>query len=201
MFDALGSFDQVYPDGNDPTQIRAKPQPLKRRKTLRECGMFIAANLVVLPVVALLYGVVVADGLRVLMPIFSLRLYKLPLPGAGLIRSYDGWDRLDLALIMSLLIFAVVTWLWTKIFVELQGFGTIADQRLTRPLVFYMLSTIAAVFILGDAMVFYVGITAQSASGWTESPWYVAPAATLLYCCGLAVCGWWHSDFKTSSLV
>ena len=101
---------------------------------------------------------------------------------------------------MSILLFAVVTWLWTRIFVELQGFGTIADQRQTKPVIFYLLTFIAAVFIAGDALIFYVGLSTQASAGWSETPDYVAPAATLLYSCGLAVLGWWHADFKTSSL-
>ncbi|QDV61989.1 hypothetical protein [Crateriforma conspicua] len=202
MFEQLGTFDPVFPDvPEDTTTVPPRTLPLKRRKTLRECCVFIFANLIIMPIVGLIYASVIAEGLRRLMPIFQLRIYKLPVPGLGIARDYDGWDRLDLAIVMSLLLFAVVTWLWMKVFIELQGFGTIADTRHTHPIVFFLLAGIATVIICGDALIFYVGLSAQSASGWTETPAYVAPAATTLYSCGLAVLGWWHADFKTSSLV
>jgi len=154
-----------------------------------------------MPIVATIYAQVVAEGLRLLMPVFQLRLYKLPLPGAGVARDYDGFDRIDLAILMSLLLFLVVTWLWIRIFTELQGHGRVYQQRQQSPIVFALLSFIAFVIVAGDAMIFYVGLSTQSASGWTETPSYVAPIATLIYSCGLAMIGWWHSDYKHANFI
>ncbi|MEM6469588.1 MAG: hypothetical protein AAF802_08440 [Planctomycetota bacterium] len=201
MFDQLGNLDPVFADGpvDDPPSSRSRP--LKRRKSLRECIYFILSNLLILPVVGTAYATIVAEGLRMVLPVFQLPLYKLPVPGAGLLRNYDGWDRLDLALVMALLLFVVVTWLWIKVFIELLGYGTVVEQRQSNPIVFYLLSVIAGVLLLSDAFLFLIGLQAKGSSGWSESPFYVAPIATLLYMCGLAVLGWWHADFKTSSLV
>lgn len=199
MFDQLGSFEPVYPRSEMDSRHQPATRPIRRRRTLRECLVFYLANAIIMPVVAVIYATIIAEGLRRLMAIFQTRIYKLPIPGVGLAKNYDGWDRLDLAIIMSLLLFVVVTWLWGRVFVELQGQGTIANKRHTQPVVFYLLSFIAATLILGDAAIFYVGLSTQASSGWNETPSYVAPCATVLYTCGLAVIGWWHSDWKTTS--
>lgn len=195
MFDAFRQFDPVYshsPGRNEP------PRPLRRRKTLKQRLVFWLANLIVLPVVCLVYATIIADGIRVLMPIFQKRLYQLPLPGAGLARAYDGWNRADLAIVVSLLLFWVITWLWCRIFTELQGDGVIWSQREHSPILFYLLAFIAGVIILLDAGLFYYGLASQTSNGWTDAPEFIVPAATLIYCCGLALLGWWHSDYSTS---
>tara|TARA_R110002049_G_scaffold309101_2_gene516881 strand:+ start:830 stop:1438 length:609 start_codon:yes stop_codon:yes gene_type:complete len=199
--DQFEDFDEAFahtpvdaePDGGTP-QIR-------RRRESQEWLTFWSANAIILPLVAMIYASVISEGLRQIMPIFQMRLYRMPVPGAGMIRQWDGWDRVDLAFVMSLLLFALVAWLWCRIFIEAQGLGRIAKQRQQNPFVFYMLTTFAVVLIGGDALIFYVGISAQSESDWNETPAYVAPLATVLYSCGLAVLGWWHSDYHTSNIV
>ncbi len=196
MFDAFRQFDPVYSHAAGPFNA---PLPLRRRKTLKQRFVFWMANLLVLPVICLVYATIIADGLRVLLPIFQKRLYQLPIPGAGLARTYDGWNRADLAIVVSVLLFFVITWLWCRIFTELQGQGAIWSQRERSPLLFYLLAFIAGVIILLDAGLFYYGLESQTANGWTEAPDFVVPAATLIYCCGLALLGWWHSDYSTSN--
>ncbi|QDT07488.1 hypothetical protein K227x_59150 [Rubripirellula lacrimiformis] len=199
MFEQMGSFDQAFPTTGE--NASKATRQVTRSRTWREVLVFWGANLFVMPIVGTIYATIIAEGLRRLMPIFQLRLYKLPIPGAGLARHYDGFDRLDLAIVMSLLLFAVVTWLWVRVFSELLGFGTIVSQRQSNPVVFYLLSFIALVILAGDALIFYVGLASQSSSGWTETPPYVAPVATLIYSCGLAMLGWWHSDYHNSNRV
>ncbi|WP_430450723.1 hypothetical protein [Rhodopirellula europaea] len=200
MFEQLGAFDPAAPPGVSRTEMGSL-NGIQQNRTISERLTFWGANLLVMPIIAMIYAQVVAEGLRLLMPVFQLRLYKLPFPGAGLARDYDGFDRLDLAILMSLLLFVVVTWLWIRIFSELQGFGRVYQRRKESPVVFGLLSFVAFIIVAGDAMIFYVGISTQSASGWTETPGYVAPAATLIYSCGLAMLGWWHSDYKHSDIM
>ncbi|MDA8746016.1 hypothetical protein N9N28_15430 [Rubripirellula amarantea] len=199
MFEQLGTFDQAFPSPSGSST--AISPPLKRRRPWGEVVVFWGANLFVLPIVGTIYATIIAEGLRRLMPIFQLRLYKLPIPGAGLARQYDGFDRLDTAIVMSLLLFVLVTWIWNRIFTELLGFGTIMQRRSQAPIVFGLLSFVAFVILAGDALIFYVGLSSQSSSGWSETPSYVAPVATLIYSCGLAILGWWHSDYQHSNLV
>jgi len=197
MFDAFRQFDPVYSSAGR----HEPPPPLRRRKTLKQRFVFYVANLLVLPVICLVYATIIADGIRLLMPIFQKRLYQLPIPGSGLARHYDGWDRADLAIIVSVLLFFVITWLWCRIFTELQGYGPIWSQRQRSPILFYLLSFTAGVIIIVDAGIFYFGLASQTSQGWSDAPEFVVPAATLIYCCGLALLGWWHSDYSTSHLV
>jgi protein-S-isoprenylcysteine O-methyltransferase Ste14 len=97
---------------------------------------------------------------------------------------------------VALLLFLVVSWVWCRVFTELLGYGTVAAQRHRSPFVFVLLTVIAAVIIIGDAAIFYVGLASQTASGWSDTPSWVIPAATLIYSCGLAAIGWWHADHK-----
>ncbi len=196
MFRAFDQFDEAF---SQPGTGQATPRPIRRRKTLKQRFVFVVANLLILPVIGLVYAVVSADGIRQLMPIFQRRLYQLPVPGAGVLQRFDGWNRADLAIVVALLLFAVLTWLWTRVFLELQGYGPIAMQRLRTPIVFYLLTFLAGVIIVFDAGLFYFGLASQTSSGWSDVPDFVVPAATLLYACGLAVLGWWHSDYSTSS--
>lgn len=192
-FTNYGKFDEAFSEG-------ASTVPLRRRKTLRERFVFFMANLLIMPIVALIYSSVIADGLRSVMPIFERRLYQLPLPGIGILKTYDGFDRMDLSIIVSLLLFLVLTWLWCKVFTEIMGFGTIFNQRQSNPVLFFSIAFIVGVIILGDALLFYIGLKTQSSGGWREVNDLVLQGATLLYTCGIAVIGWWHSDFKNSKL-
>jgi len=192
LFPEFGKFDQAF-DGSPVAAVAddAGP-PLRKRKTWNQKLVFWGANLAAIPLIGLIYATVIAEGLRRLLPVFQMRLYNLPIPGAGIARNYDGWNRLDLALLMSLLLFAVVSWLWYRVFTELLGFGTIWARRHSAPVVAYLLTGITVVLI---------GLSSQTASGWSETPEYVAPAATIIYACGLAVLGWAHSDYHHSGTV
>lgn len=195
MFPDFQNFDEAFSE-SPVSPMASNAQPLRRRKTLKQRLSFYLANLAIMPVVAVVYASLVADGIRMLMPVFQRRLYQLPIPGAGMARQYDGFDRADLAIVVSLLLFVVVSWLWCRVFLELQGFGAGAVQFRQPQFVRVLLAAIAAVIILGDAAIFYVGLASQTSSEWNESPKWVIPAATLIYSCGLAAIGWWHADFS-----
>jgi len=200
MFNDFDQFEEAFMNSPDSVGMR-RPPPLRRRKTIKQWLSFYLANLFVMPVVCLVYATIIADGIRLLLPIFRRRLYQLPIPGAGMARNFDGWDRVDLAIIVSILLFGAITWLWCKVWIELLGFGNILEQRHQSPVVFNMLLAITAIIIVFDAGIFYYGLAAQTSSGWTDAPSYIVPAATLIYSAGLAVLGWWHADFKTCNLV
>lgn len=199
MFNGFDQFDEAFFSDTPQNRARAAPR-LRKRRTIKQVLSFYLANLIVMPIVGLVYASIIADGIRLLLPIFRRRLYQLPIPGAGLARSYDGWDRADLAIVVSILLFGVITWLWCKIWIELMGHGSILDQRERNPLVFMMLVGIAGVILVLDAGIFYYGLAAQTSSGWSNAPDFIVPAATLIYSCGLAVLGWWHADYKTCNL-
>ncbi|EAQ79313.1 hypothetical protein [Blastopirellula marina] len=195
------TFEEAFARDGGQNGSPAPPKILRRRKSLGKRIVFYAANLVLMPIVALVYLTVGAEGLRVIMPIFQMRLYKLPVPGAGMLRNYDGFDRLDLSMLMALILFIAVTLLWIRVFKELQEMGEITRQRSRNPILFYLLTGIAAIILLGDAGIFYVGLDSQTSSSWSEAPSYVAPAATVLYMAGLALIGAWHADYSHSPTV
>jgi len=180
-----GSFEDEF----------AKPlQQPKRRTTFFGWLMFVSANILLLPLVALIYVIVGAQGLREMMSIFETRLYRTPIPGAGILRQYDGLNRIDLAMCMGLLLFVIVSYIWVRVFLELRGVGHIAAQRTKNPAFFYCIVSIAAVILIGDAGLFYLGLASQTASGWFETPPYVPMAASVIYLAGLALLGAWHAD-------
>ncbi len=197
MFD---SYDEVFgatdPDGDFP-----KSRMLQQRKTLRQRITFYMLNVLVMPLVAICYLTIGAHGLRNIMGIFAMRLYKLPIPGVGLMKGYDGWNRLDLALPSALLLFVAVTIIWVQVFKELQRNDGSLETRNRNPLLFYVLAAIAGIIILGDTTIFYTGLASRTASSWNETPNYVPIAASVIYMAGLALIGAWHSDYHSSGVV
>jgi hypothetical protein len=195
MFDSMGGFNQAFgPPG-------VQTPPLRQRKTAWEMSTFVVANLLVLPLIAVCYLVVSAHGLREMMGVFATRLYKLPIPGAGMMKNFDGWDRLDLAIVMACLLFVSITYLWQRLFKELMGGGKWVTSRATNPVLFYLLVSICGVILLGDASLFYYGLAAKTSGGWGETPAFVPALATILYMAGLAGVGAWHADFHSSGTV
>lgn len=179
----------------------AHAPPIRLRKTWDQRLAFAAANLAVLPVVAVCYQVVSSDGLRRMLPVFSVKLSRLPVPGAAYLDAYDGWNRLDGASLAAFVLFGAVTYLWFRLFSELVGDGPLAAARRTKPVLFWMLAAMAGVILAGDGVIFLSGLAAKTAGGWSDTPWYVPPLATVLFLSGQALIGWWHADWKHSGAV
>lgn len=201
MLEELGDFDQAFAHAPEPGSPAPSLGPLRRRKTLRERFAFWGLNLLIMPLVALCYLTIGAEGLRRTMGVFSMRLYKLPVPGAGLLRQYDGWDRLDLSMLMALVLFGGVTFIWMRLFRELLGFGAVRQVGSRRPILLGLLGVVAIIVVLGDAAIFYVGLQSQVASGWGDAPEYVPLVATVVYMAGLALVGAFHADYHYSGIV
>lgn len=195
MFDQMGSFDQAFARGPD-----GPAAPLRLRKTSEQRAFFWGANLVVMPLVALVYLTVSAEGLRAMMPVFATPLWKA-VPGGELMRGYAGWSRLDLAMAAALLLFLAVSALLARLFEVLMNGADLEEARAKKPVLFYALAAVAAVVLLGDSAIFYLGLQSKAASGWTETPGYVPALATLMYLSGLALVAAWHADYRTSGAV
>ena len=70
MFEHLGGYDEAYSrDGSQPAP------PLRLRKTWSQRLGHWAINAAVMPVVAVVYFMVSAEGLRSMMSVFATRLY------------------------------------------------------------------------------------------------------------------------------
>lgn len=197
MFENMGGgFDQAFPRTPE-----SQPQPIRLRKTLQQRLVFYSVNALVLPLVALCYLSISAEGLRQMMSVFAMRLYSLPVPGIGLMRQFDGWNRLDLAIVMSLLLYGAVSYIWFRTFKELMGFGELVSQRSSNPILVYLIASVVGVVILGDCFIFYYGLESKASSGWGNTPAFVPAAATLVYMSLLALVGAYHADYHYSGSV
>lgn len=185
-----GGFDQAFGSG-----------PLKLRKKLGEQVAFWGTNCLVMPLIAVCYLVVSAEGLRQMMPVFQTRLYTLPIPGIGTLAEYDGWDRADLAVLMSGLLFIIITIVWIKLFKLLMSDGDILAKRQSNPILFYTLSAVGSSILLGDAVLFFFGLDAKASSGWSNTHPSVPYLCTGLYLSLLAGVGAWHADYQKSGVV
>ena len=96
----LDPFDQTFAS-DDPNN----PKPIRMNRTWKESFVFWLLNLLILPLIATVYLAVSAAGLRLSLSLLNMKLFKLPIPGAGRLQNYDGWDRLDLAMPLALLLF------------------------------------------------------------------------------------------------
>lgn len=190
-------FDEPFHEA-DPS----RPQrPIFLRKSLKQKLMFYGINLLVLPLVAVVYWTIIKDGLDFILPIGKMPLYRLAIPGAGLLKAYDGFDRLTLSHIVSLVAFSAALFLWARVFVEMMGGGTLSGLKHRSPIVYWILAAIVFVILAGDASLFYIGLQIQASNSWNETPFYVPIGTAVLYMCGLAALGAYHADFHCSGSV
>lgn len=196
MLDDYGPYDEAFSDAPG-----APRPPLRVGKTISQRVAFYAANAIVLPLVAVCYLTVSAEGLRAQLPVMSTRLSRLPVPGAGYLAGFDGWDRLDLATVTALGLCAAVTMIWIRVFEALMSAGGLAERFARRPALTAALAAVVLVIVLGDLTIFFAGLSAKSHSGWSQTAWYVAPLASVLYVAGLALIGAWHADYRQSGAV
>ncbi len=198
MFDEMDSpFNEAF--GKSPESPR--PTPLRVRKTWQQTLTFWGTNLLVMPFVLVCYLTISAEGLRQMMGVFGMRLYKTPIPGAGLLRNYDGWDKLDIGSVAALLLCVSASYIWFRVFTELMGYGKFTEIRTKKPILFYLLTAFIGIMLIGDSAIFYFGLQSKAAGGWSETPFYIAPMATILYMAGLALLGAWHADYHCSGTV
>jgi hypothetical protein len=192
-------FEELFPREEKPD---AEPPLIVRRKPIRERIAFAIANwLLITPFVCLIYSIVVAKGLRMVLPVMQTRISKFPIPGAHVAERFEGFHRIDLAFIVALALYFLVTWIWMRIFLELLGHGTVMELRRRSPIAAALLGFIGFLFILMDGGLFYFGMKAEMHASWTDAPAIVVPAATLAYSAGAALIGWIHADHRISTSV
>ena len=78
------------------------------------------------------------------------------------------------------------------------GGGTFRAKLAGNPPLFWLLMSVVAIILVGDCVVFYLGLQTRASSSWTETPGYVPALATTLYMAGLALIGAWHADYHCS---
>jgi len=102
---------------------------------------------------------------------------------------------------MALVLFIALGLLWKKVFTFLQDGSLITKQKQENPVLFYLMVGIVLIVVLGDAGIFYAGLSSSVASSWNENTGYIPAVATVIYGAGLALLGAWHADYyKTESV-
>ncbi|WP_425395021.1 hypothetical protein [Aeoliella sp.] len=201
MTDDLGQFDEVFPQSPTGDARPPNSKPLRRRKPAKQQIGFWCANALVTPVAATCCLVISGEGWRTLLGITSMRLHSLPIPGADLLRNYSGFNKLDLAILCSLVLLVAVEMVYVRFFMLLMENGNLTEQRNKNPILFFLLSAIALVIVGGDAGIFYLGLASKAANSWTETPAYVPAVATAVWLACLGAYAAWVADYKCSGTV
>jgi len=110
----------------------------------------------------LVYVMICSEGLRVLSPMFGMRVHKFPLPFVHHMARSHGWDRLDAGHLTSLLLFGVTsfaTHLLCAIFkVTEQTHEPLSTHK-------KIMLSVASSVVIGDILIFYFGATSRSLFG------------------------------------
>jgi len=150
-------------------------------------------NALTLPSIGIIYTVVNAQGIRAHMPVFGIRLYKIPLPGFSMLRDYEGTYRLDFAHVFAFILLLTVWCLWIVIVRGLlYGHDEVADPRFHPTRYFTLVYSLAAIIIPGDAIIFYAGLSDRVDSLWAGPNAFVPIIATVIYMAILAFIGMVH---------
>ena len=120
----------------------------------------ITFSLLVIPVLGMIYWVCNSQGVRISLPIFGMKLYRIPIPGFSFMQHYQNLRDLDLAHVFAIfMLFAV--WVLSIALLEMFLFGVRADERLNMKCHIRFLYCISAVIIISDIVMFYRGIADQ----------------------------------------
>lgn len=117
--------------------------------------------LVKLPL-AVIYVVIIADGLRYLIPPLGQKLWKIPL--LTFLREYEAFYRLDLAPFMSIFILLAVWHFWDEI-LEILLVRQTAEGEWVPDNRALLVMTVGAVILGADVCLFYIGISQSSWGG------------------------------------
>ena len=192
MFDP---FDQTFAS-DDPNN----PSPIRMNRTWKEWFVFWFLNILILPLIATVYLAVSAAGLRLSLSLLNMKLFKLPIPGAGILRNYDGWDRLDLAMPLALLLFVAVSLLWGRIFRGLYDTTKTSIRRSHNPVLFYLIAVILGTVLFADAAIFYIGLESHTSGSWSETAKFAPAVATAVFAVVPALLAAWHADYHYNNI-
>ncbi len=157
---------------------------------------FFGMNLLLMPLVAVIYVTINAEGLRAFMPFFGMPVYRLPVPGFGILREYDGWNRLDLGHITAFGLLILLSWIWAWVVKNLARTGDSEFEREYRSTLFYIWSIVSTALIGIEASVFFAGLVSFGGGLWSSTSWAVALGVTALYMLGMLCIAKWHNDFR-----
>jgi len=176
--------------------LRAELTVPKIARTRFEKIKFFGMNLLLIPLVVVIYITINAEGLRAFMPFFGMPAYRLPIPGFSVLQEYDGWDRLDLGHITAFGLLILLSWIWAWVVKHLANGGDAEFEREIRPVLFYIWTLVSTALIGIEAAVFFAGLVSFGGGLWSSTSWAVAFGVTALYMLGMLCIAKWHNDFK-----
>lgn len=200
----MGTFEDLegYGQAFDPDKPVEGEKALRKRHTWSERLSFYGGNALLLPPIAFSYFVVGGEGLRQLLGVLGTKVYRTPLPGAGALKNFDGWDRLDVAQIFAAVLFILILMTWKVVFAESMGNGKYWQQRKDNPVLVYLLLGLVSVLLIADLVIFYAGLESKMTGSWSVSDSGALPAlAAILYAAIQALLGFWHADYADSGKV
>ena len=115
----------------------------------------------VIPILGVIYWIVNSQGIRVSLPIFAMRLHKLPIPGLSYLRKWQNLRDLDLAHVFALFMLVAV-WSLSSTVWRLLLYGDAPSNRIDPVLYRRCLFSIAAPVIMCDLLMFWRGAADQA---------------------------------------
>lgn len=145
----------------------APPRPAKAGLTLAYLWLvvkLVAWKLLTIPIIGLIYGSIVAEGMMRLVPTLALKVSKLPVPGLHRLKDYEGFHRLAIAHLLAIVLMFVVWHLWVRLMtLWLDGEHFTKQCRWNPETYARVIGLLGAVVLGGDAILFYYSV---SHSGW-----------------------------------
>ncbi len=143
------------------------------------------------------YWQIISEGLRTLLPPLAMRIYKLPLPFVRHLGDFEGFYKLDLANIFSVLLLFTVWYFWVQAIKVLLAPDILAHEHPTwKPEAHQtFVLTVGGLVLLGDAILFFCGLRNQG-SFWDGDTAPLLPCllATAVYM--VAIVGVSYVSFK-----
>lgn len=142
-------------------------------------------KLLTTPLMGVIYWVVIADGLRLLLPALGIPLWKLPIPGISYLRLYQGFNKFDLANCLAIFLCLAVFFLWLNILrMWLSEDGFFVSRRLDAEKYALVLLILGLVILGSDIALFYYSMCNQS---WLGSGFSLSAALITLAYTGVVV--------------
>lgn len=114
-------------------------------------------NLMVLPILALVYWTINSVGLRLSAPALGVKLYRIPLPGFSTMRHYHGWREIDLANVFAIIQLGLV-WVAAVMVMHVMLYGGSRLRSMNEEFVCNFVLSVGIVLLLGDTVLFYIGV-------------------------------------------
>jgi|GEM_PF-3807752 len=165
-------------------------------RTQKAKTKFLLQNLLLTGFVFAVCMTINAEGLRDLVPSLAVRVYRSPIPGTGILASYDGWNRLDFAHMFAVILVGFASRVWGWLYKHMADKGGSAIEREDQPLLFFTTLIIAISLVALEAVTFFLGLMLFGGGGWEGSSIVGCLVLTFIYTGLLLAIAKWHNDFK-----